>query len=313
MTSGRKPALLLNFDPATWYAALHQADPTLELRLPEALGDPADIDCLLTHKVVPGLIGRLPNLKLLYAVGAGVDYLIDEMRAHPRLRVVRIVDEAVSGDVATLAVAGALQWMRDLQPYARQQADQVWAPLPPRSSTGTTVGILGMGRIGSAAARAFAALGFTVCGWSRQVLQHGEGIEAFAGPEGLQSMLPRTNILVCTLPLTPQTEGLINADLLARLPRGACVVNVGRGAHVDETALLAALDSGQLAGAFLDVTDVEPLPQGHRLWTHPAVRVTPHVASRTQPLRITPQVVENLRRLRAGETLLNEVDVGAGY
>ncbi|MCZ4311954.1 glyoxylate/hydroxypyruvate reductase A [Comamonadaceae bacterium G21597-S1] len=305
-------SLLLNHDVPQWLPAMRAAAPDLALRVAPDLGNRADIDAILTWKVDAELLDALPNLQLLYAVGAGVDYLVDLVRQRPHLRIARIADDAVSGDVATLAVAGTLQWFRDLPQYARQQDQHQWEPLPVRCSAGTTIVILGLGRIGCATARAFQALGFEVCGWSR-TCRSIDGIRTFAGPEGLRALLPHAQVLVCTLPLTDQTSGIIDAALLASLPRGAFVVNVGRGAHLDESALLAALDTGQVSGAFLDVFSTEPLPAGHALWRHPAVRITPHVASRTQPARVAPQVVENLRRLRAGEPLLNLVDPVAGY
>lgn len=303
---------LLNYDPARWLPALQLAAPDLEVRLASDLGDPTQVDAMLTWKVDPALIENLPNLKLLYAVGAGVDYLLEIARRRPQLRIARIVDDAVSADVATLAVAGALQWFRDLPHYVSNEEVSRWEALPVRSTAATTVAVLGLGRIGSAAAQAFKALGFEVCGWSRSP-QVQAGLECFAGAQGLRELLPRAQILVCTLPLTPDTAGLVSAELLSQLPAGAFVVNVSRGDLLDEAALLAALDGGRLAGAFLDVTVQEPLPAGHPLWRHPAVRITPHVGSRTQPGRVAPQIVENLRRLRAGEPLLNLVDPAAGY
>jgi len=306
------PALLVNYDPARWVPVLAAAAPGLQVRTAADLGNPSDIDAMLTWKVDPALIDRLPNLKLLCAVGAGVDYLLEVVRQRPHLQVVRVVDDAVTGDVATLAVAGTLQWFRDLPAYSRQEETRSWEPLPVRSSADTTVGILGLGRIGCATARAFQALGFQVCGWSRSPRDL-DGVETYAGREGLHELLPRSQVLVCTLPLTAETAGIVSADLLGRLPAGSFLVNVGRGQHVDETALLAALDSGHVAGAFLDVFAQEPLPAQHPFWQHPRVRITPHVASRTKPSRVAPQIIDNLRRLRAGEPLLNLVDPHAGY
>ncbi|WP_342133557.1 2-hydroxyacid dehydrogenase [Hydrogenophaga sp. OTU3427] len=306
------PALLVNFDPPTWVAAFQAHAPTLTVCTPDDMGDPERVDSLLTWHLQPDLIERLPGLRLLCAVGAGVDYLVYTAQRRPELQIVRIVDEAVSGDVATLAVAATLQWLRDLRPYAQQQAQGLWQPRPHRSSAQTTVAILGLGHIGCAAARAFQALGFRVHGWSRTPKSL-SGISTHAGADGLRALLPQAQVLVCALPLTPQTTGIVDQALLAQLPTGAYLVNVGRGAHVDESALLSALDSGRLAGAFLDVVTTEPLPNGHPLWRHPAVQLTPHVASRTQPALVVPQIVENLRRLRQGEPLMNRIDPAAGY
>ncbi|MBT2326866.1 glyoxylate/hydroxypyruvate reductase A [Variovorax paradoxus] len=284
----------------------------MDIRTYPDIGNPLDIDCLVTHTLPQGLVQSLPNLKLLYAVGAGVDYLLAEALKRPDIRVARIADEAVSGDVASLAVAATLSWVRQLMPYVEQEKTSTWAPLPHRSSSETTVGILGMGRIGGTTATSLHALGFRVCGWSRTG-KNLPGVQAFSGQAGLKAMLPRAQVLICTLPLTDETAGIVSADVLASLPQGAYFVNVGRGAHVDEDALLEALNADRLAGAFLDVFKHEPLPPAHPFWVHPRVRVTPHVASRTPPHRVAPQVIANVLRLRAGEPLMNLVDAAAGY
>jgi glyoxylate/hydroxypyruvate reductase A len=174
------------------------------------------------------------------------------------------------------------------------------------------VGIAGTGEIGGAAARAIAALGFDVAGWSRSG-RAPEGIKAFKGKEGWRPFLVRTDILICILPLTAETEGILDEAAFAALPNGAFVINIARGRHVREADLLAALDSGHLAHATLDVTHPEPLPPGHPYWRHPKVTLTPHIASLTDPRTAAPQVVENIRRFRAAEPLLNRVDRGLGY
>lgn len=284
----------------------------MDIRSYPQFGNAEDIDCLVTHTLAPGLLEVLPKLELLYAVGAGVDYLLEEARRRPGLKVARIVDDAMSADVATLAVAATLSWVRDLPSYARQQDRLSWAPLPHRSSSAVTVGILGMGRIGTAVSASLTALGFNVCGWSRTAKEM-PGVQTFAGASGLRELTRRAQVLICTLPLTDETAFIINEELLAAMPVGAYFVNVGRGQHVDEEALLRALDKGSLSGAFLDVFAQEPLPGHHPFWRHPRVQVTPHVASRTLAGRVAPQVLENVRRLRAGQPLMNLVDPSTGY
>jgi glyoxylate/hydroxypyruvate reductase len=306
------PTLLINTEPARWLPALRAAAPEMQFRPQAEIGDAADVDAILTWKVDPALIDALPNLRLLYAVGAGVDYLVDLARTRPQLQIARVVDDAVTGDVATLAVAGTLQWFRDLPAYAGQKQNELWHPLPVRSTADTTIGILGLGRIGRAIARAFQALGFRVCGWSRSIHRM-EGVSTYTGSEGLHAMLPQAQVLVCALPLTAETEGIISAQVLGCLPPKSFFVNVGRGLHVDEVALQAALDSGRLAGAFLDVFAEEPLAPGHSFWLDARVQITPHVASRTRPSRVAPQIIDNLLRLRTGQPLLNLVRPEAGY
>jgi len=171
---------------------------------------------------------------------------------------------------------------------------------------------MALGALGKDAAVRLTMLGFDVAGWSRSRKKL-EGIQSFQGPAELMPFLNRTDILVCLLPHTPATEGIINAEALAALPRGACVVNPARGTHIVDADLLAALDSDHMAGATLDVFYEEPLPNTHPFWHHEKVLVTPHVASLGSPRTSAPRIVENIRRARAGEPLLNQVDISSGY
>src|SRR5581483_5227165 len=196
--------------------------------------------------------------------------------------------------------------------YERFQRERRWKKRATPDIATRRVGVLGIGEIGSACARAVAALGFSVAGWSRTA-KHIDGIETFAGAAALPAFLARTDILVCVLPLTAGTRGIIDAKLLAALPRGAYVINIARGAHVVDADLLAALDSGHIAGATLDVFAPEPLPPEHPFWTHPKVLVTPHIASLTNPETASEGIAENLRRLTTGRPLLHLVERDRGY
>jgi glyoxylate/hydroxypyruvate reductase A len=209
-------------------------------------------------------------------------------------------------------VLNVLRFHRQDLDYRAQQAARVWRELPAPVTAETPVGILGLGELGGHAAGLLRGLGFPVMGWSRRPRQV-PGVECFHGGEGLAAMAARARILVCLLPLTPETRGIVDGRLLGLLPRGAFLVNGARGGHVVDADLLAALESGQVAGAALDVFEPEPLPAEHPYWAHPRVVMTPHAASITIPASAAPQVVENLGRARAGQTLLNLVDFSAGY
>jgi glyoxylate/hydroxypyruvate reductase A len=200
---------------------------------------------------------------------------------------------------------------QDLE-YRALQRQAVWLELSAPVTAERRVGILGLGELGTHAAGLLRGLGFPVMGWTRRPRQV-EGVETFHGEAGLHDMAARSDILVCLLPLTPATRGLVDSKLLARLPHGAYVINGARGAHVVDSDLLAALDNGQVAAAALDVFDPEPLPPDHPFWAHPKVVMTPHAASITIPSSAAPQVVENIHRARAGQPLINLVDFGAGY
>jgi len=190
--------------------------------------------------------------------------------------------------------------------------DHLWHPVAPPLARNRTVGILGLGELGSACATALAGLNFNVIGWSRNPKTQ-PGIICRSGPDGLNATLALAEILVLLLPLTPATDNLLNADRLARLPKGAVILNPGRGALIEDTALLEALNSGHLAHATLDVFRTEPLPPDHAFWAHPQITVTPHIASETRAETASQVIAENIRRAEAGAPLLHLVDRGAGY
>ncbi len=192
------------------------------------------------------------------------------------------------------------------------QQNGEWTPVYPPLARDRRVAMLGLGELGAACAQALAALNFRVSGWSRSPKSI-DGVETFSGESGLDDVLSRAEIVVLLLPLTPDTENLMNADRLARLPEGAILINPGRGPLIDDDALLAALDSGHLAHATLDVFREEPLPPAHPFWAHPKVTVTPHVASETRPATAARTIAENVRRGEAGEPFLYLVDRGRAY
>jgi glyoxylate/hydroxypyruvate reductase len=255
---------------------------------------------------------RYPNLRLIISMGAGVDHLLRPPGPPPGVPVARLVDRLLTSAMSEWVLLNVLRFHRQDPAYRAQQAARVWEELPAPATEATRIGILGLGALGSDAARKLAGLGFQVMGWTRRPKQL-EGISCFAGEAGLEAMLRQSDFLVCLLPLTPETRGIINAGSLALLPRGAFLLNAARGGHVVDSALLEALASGQVAGAALDVFDPEPLPSEHPYWGHPQVVLTPHAASITIPESVAPQVVDNLRRLRRGEAPINLVDFAAGY
>jgi glyoxylate/hydroxypyruvate reductase A len=209
-------------------------------------------------------------------------------------------------------LAAVLRYHRELDLYEGFQREKQWKKRRTPYIAERRVGVLGLGEIGAACARAVAALGFPTAGWSRTA-KSVQSIETFSGSAGLRSFLARTDILVCVLPLTAETRGIINAELLAALPKGSHVINIARGAHVVDGDLLAAFDSGQIAGATLDVFAPEPLPENHPFWTHPKVLMTPHIASLTNSDTASACIAENLRRLATGQQLLHLVERNRGY
>jgi glyoxylate/hydroxypyruvate reductase len=296
-----------------WRDALLELDPSLEIRMFPEAGDPADIEaavCWTSHDM--GELRRYPNLKLIVSMGAGVDHLLRPPGPPPGIPVARLVDHRLTTGMTEWVLLNVLRFHRQDPDYRALQAARIWEELPAPETSARRIGILGVGELGAASAKALLSLGFPVMGWSRRPKAI-EGVESFHGAEGLEAMLPRTDILVCLLPLTPETRGVINARSLALLPRGAFFINGARGGHVVQPDLLAALESGQIAGAALDVFEPEPLPADHPFWGHPKVVLTPHAASITIPRSAAPQVVENIRRSREGRPLINLVDFTTGY
>jgi glyoxylate/hydroxypyruvate reductase A len=245
-------------------------------------------------------------------MGAGVDHLMRPPGPPPGIPVARLVDERLTQGMTEWVLLNVLRFHRQDAEYRAQQAARIWDELPAPDTAERRIGILGLGALGGDAARKLLALGFPVMGWSRRPKEL-PGVEGFHGEDGLVAMLARTDILICLLPLTPDTRGVLNARTLGLLPRGAFLLNAARGGHVVQDDLLAALDQGHIAAAALDVFEPEPLPADHPFWTHPQVVLTPHAASITIPRSAAPQVVENVHRVRAGLPPINQVDFSAGY
>ena len=299
-------------DAEAWSAALKAEMPDLEVRVSPELGDPADIETALVWKAPPGELAALPNLKLITNLGAGVDPILADATIPPHLPVARLGDAVMAQMMAQFVTFAVLRHYRGIARYERQQRERRWEYVLPRASYEVPVGVMGIGMLGGAAARMLAGIGFPVAGWGRSSRTI-EGVETFHGAAGLGPFLARTEILVCLLPLTSETRHLVDRDVLYRLPRGAKLVNCGRGGTVDEAALLAALEDGQIAEATLDVFETEPLPASHPFWQMDQVLVLPHTASIAVPEIAARDVVENIRRLRAGQPLLNIVDRARGY
>lgn len=307
-------ALLYKSDPARgaeWAKILAEKAPDLSFRIWPEIGDPAEIRYFVAWMPPDDLMQRFPNLELLISSGAGVDHL-DLSKLPPGLPVARMVETGIVDGMVEYVSMAVLGLHRDLIDYVAQQRDEIWKQIRVRPASTRRVGVLGLGMLGEASCRMLTHFGFQVAGWSRSRREIA-GVTCFAGSEELPAFLARTDILVCLLPLTDETRGMLNAELFAQLPKGAKLVNTGRGGHLDQDALLAALDSGQISAAWLDVTAPEPLPKGHLLWSHPRVLVTPHIASMTQPETAVEVVLENLRRHHAGEPLIGLVDRKRGY
>ena len=287
-------------DWAAWWPLLQAALPSEQLLRDRAAVAPHEIEIALVANPPPGSLRGLPKLRLIQSLWAGVDRLLDDTSVPVEVPLARMVDPAMNRAMAQTALWAVTSLQRGFFAYAAQQRAGVWKQHALRRADAVTVAVLGMGQMGQAAAQLLTQHGHRVLGWRRS-----------AGP--LAPVLAQADVVVNLLPLTAETRGLLNAAAFAQMPRGASLVNLARGAHVVEADLLAALATGQLNHAVLDVFATEPLPPGHPFWLHPAITVLPHVAAPTDPHSAAAVAANNVLALREGRPLQNLVDRTRGY
>ena len=266
---------------------------------------PQEVDAnAITHAAVwappAGFFARFPNLSTIFVMGAGVDKLLQRDDVPEQAQIIRLTDAGMAQQMTEYCLYGLLHYQRQMDRYARQQRERQWQPLDTRLAREVRVSILGLGELGSKVARNLVRMGYRVNGWSRRPRQL-ENVRSLHGEAGLRELLAQTDVLFCVLPATPETRHLLDAEHLALLPDDAALINAGRGALIDENALLARLDGGYLRFALLDVFAEEPLPGNHPFWHHPRVIITPHVAADTVPEEAVAQIAANLRALAGGQ------------
>ena len=324
---------------ATWAAALRQALPGHHLHLARGVVPDAQLDAAIVANPAPGSLAGLPGLRLIQSLWAGVDRLLADTTLPPDVPVARMVDPAMTDAMAETALWATLALQRGFFDYATQQRGSGWQQLPQRRADEVVVLVLGFGQMGQAVAQRLVQQGYRVRAWRRGTRPRANadaaavaaavavanagaaadaapghtGIAVASGPAALPGLLAQAQVLINLLPLTPDTRGLIDADLLALLPRGAALVNLARGAHLVDADLLAALRSGHISHAVLDVFNTEPLPVGHAYWQHPQVTVLPHAAALTDQRSAAAVVAHNIHALVAGLPLRHLVQRGQGY
>jgi glyoxylate/hydroxypyruvate reductase A len=313
MTEPRRSlCLYVPDEPDHWSALFVGAAPHLDVRPWPRMPDPGQTFYVAAWNPPEGFFAKLPIPRAVFALGAGIDRFLKRDDLSPLVPLIRLTDAGMARQMAEYVLSGVLRFQRNLDVYERQQAAGLWRPQPERAADETRVTVLGLGRIGGVVAATLARMGYRVTGWSRSAAAIPD-VVCLAGDQTLDALLGETDVLVNILPSTAATKGLLNRARLGLLPKGASVINAGRGDQLDLEMLVERLDAGHLRGALLDVFPEEPLAGESRLWRHPKIRITPHVAALTLPGPSVRQVVENLRRLEAGEPVEGLVDRQRGY
>jgi len=271
--------------------------------------DPLKVEFVLAWNPPKDLWCSLPNIKAISSFGAGVDGLLKN-EPLPNVPVSRIVDPKLADDMALYVLGQILNFKLRLNEFQIKQQQKLWQPR--RAHQTSKVGILGLGQLGQQTAQLLNINGFEVSGWSRSE-KNINNITCYHGDEGLIEMAKSSDFLVCLLPLTAQTKGILNYELFQYLPSHACIINVARGEHLVEKDLLKALDNNEVLGAILDVFQTEPLPQDHEFWLHPRIICTPHTSALTSINTIVEQISENYQHMAKGEPLINLIDSKLGY
>ena len=294
-----------------WVSALQQCDPEIPIIDYRDSHQPSDVKMMLVWKQPQGIFSTYPNLECVSSMGAGVDFIFEDPSYRKQIPMTRVVDPLLVSDMEEFVSAQIYNYLKGLHIYTGNMQQALWEQKPYLRKSDVSIGILGLGVLGSATAMSLSKQGFKVQGWS-QSQKIIEGVSCYDGT-ALDVFLSQSDILVNLLPLTPQTRGILNANLFSKLPKGSFLIQVARGPHLEEKDLLEALDQGQISGAALDVFSQEPLDKNHPFWTHKKVLITPHCASISAHSSVAPQIIDNYKRLLKAQTLLNQVDTVKGY
>ncbi len=294
--------------PEFWFPLLQKALPADRFfAWPDTNGGDIDVALVATHP--EGTFARLPRLKLIQSMWMGVENIVNDANLPRGVPVARLIDPGMVGAMGETVIAHVLDWHRHLYCYRKFQAEKLWKRRRQYLPSDRTIGVLGLGELGGSIAAKLRAMDFNVAGWSRSPKK----LEGVHCTTDLEEMLSRSDAVVCLLPLTPATRGILNKDRIQRIRKDGCIINVARGGHLVMPDLLAALASGHLAHAYLDVFETEPLPADSPLWSHPGITITPHIAALTEPRTSVGKIAENVERVRRGEVPMNLVDFAAGY
>lgn len=296
----------------TWMAAFKAYDSTLKVYDYFQPHPKEDVLMAAVWKHPERSLNTYPNLKAVHSMGAGVDFILEDPNGIPDWPILRVKDNNLASDMAEYILGQVLSILKEFPKYHSNKFQGIWEPKPYRRISDVTVGIMGLGTLGLAASVLLEKCGFKCLGWTRSSNPE-VSFPVYTGINSLESFLSKSQILVCLLPLTPQTRGILNRNNIKYLPENAHIINVARGPLLVESDLLEALHNGHISGVTLDVFSEEPLPGKHPFWKHPNISITPHMASVSDPMTVVPQIVENYRLLLKGGELLNRVERERGY
>lgn len=294
-----------------WVSTLKEKNKSLNIQIYPNVDRPEDIEFAISWKHPEGLYQNYPNLKVIASMGAGVNHILKDKNLPEGVKVTRIVDDQLTKDMSQFVLLQCLAVSRNLFHHLQDQKSKIWNVKSYQTPQKTSIGVMGYGVLGQATGKLLKANGFEVCGYANSS-KTVDGIKVY-GAEEQDAFLKNTQILVCLLPQTSKTKGILNLELFKKLKEDAYLINVARGEHLVETDLIPAIDQGILKGASLDVFHEEPLPESHPFWNHNKIQITPHIASMTDPESVASQLLENYKRMQNDEALMNEVDVSRGY
>lgn len=301
-----------NRDMQPWKEALSKADPNLDVEVWPEVADKKKVQFAVSWNHPKHSLDSYPNLKAVSSLGAGVDHILRDDTLPGKVQVCRVVCRSLVRQMKEYVLNALLNYQRNTLTYIQQKQKGVWEMHPNKAPGEFIVGVMGLGELGRPVAVQLAELGYRVRGWSRSKKEVA-GVDSFAGEAELEEFLSQTTVLVCLLPLTPKTEGILDLELFKELKHPAYLVNVARGEHLVEEDLIYAVDKGWMEGAALDVFSEEPLPERHPFWSRANIMITPHVSSLTPPEEVAEQLVENYKRVLSGMEPLNRVDKEKGY
>ncbi|MAD28311.1 MAG: glyoxylate/hydroxypyruvate reductase A [Woeseiaceae bacterium] len=294
-----------------WQEYFAKFSPEIPFFLEKDIKNPECIKYILAWDYSPEMIENFPNLEVFFALGAGIDQF--DLSLFPKhLSLVRLIDPSIIDGMVEYVIFASLALHRDMLQYHQFQSEARWETIQTTLASNRKVGIMGLGSLGQAVINGLKPFGFPLHGWSRSI-HDVDGVICYAGPDGLQEFLSNSDILICLIPLTPKTQGILNKSLFDQLPSGAGLINVGRGGHLVEQDLLDSLDEGHLSAAVLDVMAQEPALSDHPFWQHPRIIMTPHIASITNPDSAAQVVIDNLVRHKKGQPMIGEVERVKGY